>query len=104
MVAPPFLQQRVAHHYTQSTGGDLLASVLRVLEAAGTDISGELRYEDMGGVDHFHGGGLAATRALAQLGGLTADEQPLEMGGGFGGPARTLAAEYGCAVTVLDPT
>jgi ubiquinone/menaquinone biosynthesis C-methylase UbiE len=104
MVEPSPLQRRVAQHYSQSTGGDLLAAVLRVLEAAGTDVSGELRYEDMRGVDHFHGGALAATRALAQLGELTAGEQVLDMGGGFGGPARTLAAEYGCQVTVLDPT
>jgi MPBQ/MSBQ methyltransferase len=98
------LQQRVALHYSQSSGGDLLTAVLHVLEAVGTDVSGELRYEDMRGVDHFHGGGLAATHALARLGQLRAGEQVLDMGGGFGGPARTLAAEYGCSVTVLDPT
>ncbi|MGI9146284.1 MAG: class I SAM-dependent methyltransferase [Chloroflexota bacterium] len=104
MVEQSSLHQRVAQHYGQSTGGDLLLAVLGVLEAAGTDVSGALGYEDMGGVDHFHGGGLAATRALAQLGQLTAGEQVLDMGGGFGGPARTLAVEYGCHVTVLDPT
>jgi SAM-dependent methyltransferase len=102
MLSP--LQQRVSQHYSQATGDDLLAAVLDALEAAGTDVSGELRYEDMGGVDHFHAGALAATRALAQLGELTAGEQVLDMGGGFGGPARTLAAEYGCHITVLDPT
>jgi ubiquinone/menaquinone biosynthesis C-methylase UbiE len=104
MVEPSPLQLRVAQHYSQSTGGDLLAAVLGALEAAGTDTNRALRYEDMAGVDHFHGGALAATRALAQLGELTAREQVLDMGGGFGGPARTLAAEYGCQVTVLDPT
>jgi MPBQ/MSBQ methyltransferase len=104
MAEPSPLQQRVGQHYSQSTGGDLLAAVLGVLAAAGTDVSGELHYEDMGSVDHFHGGALAATRALAQLGELTAGERVLDMGGGFGGPARTLAAEYGCHVTVLDPT
>src|ERR1700737_4607860 len=104
MVEPSPLQQKVAQHYSQSTGGDLLTSVLAALEVAGIDVSGKLRYEDMGGVDHFHGGALAATRTLVQLGELTAGEQVLDMGGGFGGPARTLAAEYGCRVTVLDPT
>jgi hypothetical protein len=104
MAEPSPLQQRVAQHYSQSTGGDLLAAVLGALETAGTDVSGELHYEDMGSVDHFHGGALAATRALAALGELTAEEQVLDMGGGFGGPARTLAVEYGCHVTVLDPT
>jgi len=98
------LHQQVAHHYSKSTGGDLLGSVLAALEVAGIDVSGELRYEDMRGVDHFHGGALAATRSLAKLAELTAGEQVLDMGGGFGGPARTLAAEFGCKVTVLDPT
>jgi MPBQ/MSBQ methyltransferase len=98
------LQQRVAQHYSHSTGGEILTSVLAALEAAGTDVSRELRYADRGGVDHFHGGALAATRALAQLGELTAEEHVLDLGGGFGGPARTLAAEFGCQVTVLDPT
>ena len=97
------LQQRVAQHYSLGTDGDLLAAVLAALTAAGKDID-KLRYEDMGSVDHFHGGALAATRALAELGELAAGEQVLDMGGGFGGPARTLAAEYGCQVTVLDPT
>jgi MPBQ/MSBQ methyltransferase len=104
MAEPAPLQQRIAQHYSQSTGGDLLAAVLGALGAAGTEVSGTLRYEDMGSVDHFHGGALAATRALAQLGELSLGEQVLDMGGGFGGPARTLAAEYGCLVTVLDPT
>ncbi|MDQ6669419.1 MAG: methyltransferase domain-containing protein [Chloroflexota bacterium] len=104
MVEPSPLQQRVAQHYSQPPGGDLLAAVLGALQAAGTDVSGKLRYEDMGGIDHFHGGALAATRALAELGELRPGELVLDMGGGFGGPARTLAAEYGCQVTVLDPT
>jgi ubiquinone/menaquinone biosynthesis C-methylase UbiE len=98
------LQQQVAQHYSQSTGGDLLGSVLAALEVAGTNVSGDLRYEDMRGVDHFHGGALAATRALAKLGKLTGGERVLDMGGGFGAPGRTLAAEFGCKVTVLDPT
>jgi ubiquinone/menaquinone biosynthesis C-methylase UbiE len=97
------LQQRIGHHYSDATGGDVLTGVLNALEAAGKDVTA-LRYEDVASVDHFHGGGLAATRALAQLGGLAAGEQVLDMGGGFGGPARTLATEYGCRVTVLDPT
>src|SRR5262245_34537034 len=104
MVEPSSLHQQVAQHYSQSTGGDVLGSVLAALEEAGTDVSGELRYEEMRGIDHFHGGALAATRTLAKLGKLTAGEHVLDMGGGFGGPARTLAAEFGCHVTVLDPT
>jgi SAM-dependent methyltransferase len=102
-MVPP-LQQRIAQHYSQGTGGDLLGAVLAALKAAGKDDTTPLRYEDMGSADHFHGGALEATRALAQLGQLAAGERVLDMGGGFGGPARTLAVEFGCQVTVLDPT
>jgi SAM-dependent methyltransferase len=104
MVEVSPLQQRIAEHYSQSSGGDIVAAVLGVLESAGTDVSGDLRYEDISGCDHFHGGGLTSTRALAQLGQLARNEQVLDVGGGFGGPARTLAVEFGCHVTVLDPT
>jgi MPBQ/MSBQ methyltransferase len=104
MAELPTLQQRVTQHYTQATGGDVLTAVLDALKTAGTDVSGPLRYADMGSIDHFHGGALAATRALAQLGQLASGERVLDMGGGLGGPARTLAAEYGCRVTVVDPT
>jgi SAM-dependent methyltransferase len=103
MVEPLSLQQRIEQHYSQATGGDVLAAVLRSLEAAGVDVA-RLRYGDIGSLDHFHGGALDATRALARLGELSAGERVLDMGGGFGGPARTLATEYGCRVTVLDPT
>jgi hypothetical protein len=47
MVEPSPLHRQVAQHYSQSTGGDLLGSVLAALEAGGTDVSGELRYEDV---------------------------------------------------------
>lgn len=97
------VERQVARHYTQGTGGDVLAATLAALEQLGRDTRA-LRYEDLGGLDHFHGGGRAATRALARLGELGPGEVVLDVGGGFGGPARTLAAEFGCHVTVLDPT
>ena len=58
--------------------------------------------------DHFHGGGRPATLRLAARAGLDvpgpADRRVLDVGGGLGGPARTLASLSGCHVTVIDLT
>ncbi len=59
---------------------------------------------DLAPFDQFHGGGKPATERLARLAGLGPGMRVLDVGGGFGGPARTLAVEFGCHVTVLDAT
>lgn len=53
-------------------------------------------------LDQFHTRGLAATTELAKLAGITADMSVLDVGSGVGGPARFLAATYGCRVTGVD--
>jgi sarcosine/dimethylglycine N-methyltransferase len=53
-------------------------------------------------LDQFHTCGLAATAELAKLAGITADTSVLDVGSGVGGPARFLAATYGCRVTGVD--
>ena len=53
-------------------------------------------------LDEFHIRGRAATRDLAGLAGLAEGVHVLDVGCGVGGPARTLAAEFGCWVTGLD--
>jgi len=53
-------------------------------------------------LDQFHTRGLAATDALAKLAQITADMSILDVGAGIGGPARYLAAAYGCQVTGVD--
>ena len=53
-------------------------------------------------LDQFHTRGLAATVELARLAGITADMSVLDVGSGVGGPARFLAASYGCEVTGVD--
>jgi sarcosine/dimethylglycine N-methyltransferase len=53
-------------------------------------------------IDQFHTRGLAATSELAKLAGLTADMSVLDVGSGVGGPARFLAATFGCRVTGVD--
>lgn len=73
------------------------------LNAQGKDDS-ILTSTDLAGMDQFHTGGIQATHALAQQAMITADDCILDVGGGLGGPARLLAQEIGCHVTVLDLT
>jgi sarcosine/dimethylglycine N-methyltransferase len=58
--------------------------------------------QQLGSLDQFHTRGLAATAELAKLAGITADAAVLDVGSGVGGPARFLAATYGCRVTGVD--
>jgi len=58
--------------------------------------------EQLATLDQFHTRGLAATVELAKLAGITADSSVLDVGSGVGGPARFLAATYGCRVAGVD--
>jgi len=58
--------------------------------------------QQLGTLDQFHTRGLAATAELAQLADITAGMSVLDVGSGVGGPARFLAATYGCRVTGVD--
>lgn len=82
---------------------DLAEAILSGLRAVGKDPD-RLTYGDLAMVDHFHIGGKDATLELAHLAGVRGGQRVLDLGGGLGGAARTLAAEFGCRVTVLDLT
>jgi sarcosine/dimethylglycine N-methyltransferase len=58
--------------------------------------------QQLSALDQFHTRGLAATAELAKLAGITADTVVLDVGSGVGGPARFLAATYGCRVIGVD--
>lgn len=58
--------------------------------------------QQLGTLDQFHTRGLAATAELAKLADITAGMSVLDVGSGVGGPARFLAATYGCRVTGVD--
>ena len=55
-------------------------------------------------IDHFHGKGVVATEELAALLQPKASDRLLDIGCGIGGPARWIAAKYGCHVTGVDLT
>jgi MPBQ/MSBQ methyltransferase len=64
----------------------------------------DLAPEDLAPVDHFHLGGREATYELLQLAALGDGLEIVDVGGGLGGAARTLAVETDATVTVLDAT
>src|SRR4051794_30356560 len=92
----------------QSTDGywgrtGLGQAILDALTASGKDLDA-LTVDALAPLDQFHGGGKASTERLARLANLTPGTRVLDVGGGLGGPARTLAAQFGCQVTLVDPT
>lgn len=90
----------VALHYDR---GDLMSRIANALASASLG-SGKLTPEVLEPLDQLHVGGAEGTRSLARLVGVAEGMQVLDVGGGLGGPARLLAAEYGCRVIVLEPT
>ncbi|HVQ76759.1 MAG TPA: methyltransferase domain-containing protein [Candidatus Binatia bacterium] len=81
----------------------LADAIVAGLRETGKDLKA-LGMDDLAVLDQFHGGGIGASRGLARLLDPPAGARVLDVGGGLGGPARLLAAEHGCRVTVLDLT
>ncbi len=86
----------VTKHYSPED-----ATVEAVLADLGKEDS-PLNIAELAGSDQFHSGGLEATRLLIQRAGIKASDRVLDVGGAFGGPARLLAHDVGCHVTVVD--
>jgi SAM-dependent methyltransferase len=89
-------EQSIIDHYGQA---DLDAHILEACERAGKRIT---LHGDTASFDEFHIRGREATRELAKLAGLHEGMKVLDLGCGVGGPARTLAAEFGCRVWGID--
>jgi len=92
---------RVARHYGRTS--DLAGVITARLRAAGLE-PGALQPVDLASVDEFHIGGRKATLELARRMRPSPASRVLDIGSGLGGPARTLAEAYGCAVTGIDLT
>ena len=89
----------VRDHY-HSTG--LTERLRGALAAAFGPEDQPLSPRQLGALDQFHTRGAAATEELAGLLELDADRRVLDVGAGIGGPARALAATYGCQVVGVD--
>ena len=81
---------------------DIEARILAGLRAAGLDPEQRLSPEDMAALDHFHTGGLRASRELLEMAQIGEAERVLDIGAGLAGCARLLAAERGCGVDCID--
>jgi SAM-dependent methyltransferase len=88
----------VIDHYGTTS---LLRRIDEALRRAGL-ADGIIGWADLAPLDQFHVRGLAATGELAEALGIEAGANLLDLGCGLGGPARFLAATYGCHVTGID--
>jgi ubiquinone/menaquinone biosynthesis C-methylase UbiE len=98
---PPAASTRdVADYYRH---GGLLARLDAALRDDGVEPALP-SLEALAPYDHFHGRGLEATEAAADLMQATASDHLLDVGSGIGGPARYVASRFGCRVTGIDLT
>ncbi|GJL81119.1 MAG: SAM-dependent methyltransferase [marine bacterium B5-7] len=95
------MPNKVQNHYSSRV--DLALEIERKLEAAGK-YPDNLKAIDLSTVDEFHIRGRKATLELGRRMNLDSGSSVLDIGSGLGGPARTIAEEYGCLVTGIDLT
>jgi sarcosine/dimethylglycine N-methyltransferase len=92
---------KVEDHYTSE---GIAARILTALRSAAGDEGTPITPDTLAPLDHFHGRGLKATHEMVALLEPRSGERILDIGGGIGGPARWIAARFGCHVTCLDLT
>jgi cyclopropane fatty-acyl-phospholipid synthase-like methyltransferase len=80
---------------------DLIAKIDRFLTDAGIDPT---QSSALNGFDQYHAGGAAAVDLLIPSLKLTSQDTVLDVGAGFGGPARQIASLTGARVIGLDIT
>jgi len=86
-------------HYSAS---DIEARILAAVRAAGLNPDQPLSPEELGALDHFHTGGMRASRELQELAQIRGEDRVLDIGAGLAGPARLLASVLGCRVDCLE--
>src|SRR5260370_16913619 len=92
--------EKVRRHYAPEP---LWARIENLLVDAGLS-QRPLDPGSLSALDHFHSGGFAATAFLADWAKIPRGSRVLDIGSGFGGPARYLAAARGFDVTRLALT
>jgi len=94
------MQDEIERHYASEAIADRTLAALR--EAYGPDVP--ITPDALAPLDQFHGRGVAATEALGTRLAPKAGDRLLDIGSGIGGPARWIAAHFGCHVTGIDLT
>jgi len=87
---------------THYSSRDIEERILAGIRAAGLNPEQRLSPEELGALDHFHTGGLQASRELLDMGRIQAEDYVLDIGAGLGGCARFLVSEAGCRVDCLE--
>ena len=91
---------RVEDHYANPDIVPRILAALRQVNGADAPVTPDA----LAPLDHFHGRGVLATREMVALLQPQAGEHVLDIGSGIGGPARWIAARFGCHVTGVDLT
>jgi SAM-dependent methyltransferase len=89
---------RVREHYSPSGLTDRIKSALATIAPERETMT----VAQLAPLDHFHTRGVLATAELAGAAGLERSTRVLDVGCGIGGPARYLAATFGCEVKGVD--
>ena len=89
---------KVREHYSAMGLTDRIKSALAPLAPEGQTLT----VVQLAPLDQFHTRGILATAELATAAGLEPSTRVLDIGCGIGGPARYLAATFGCQVIGVD--
>jgi len=86
-------------HYS---AGRIEERILAGIRAVGLNPEERLSPEELGALDHFHTGGMRASRELLHVARIRAEDRVLDIGAGLAGSARMLASAVGCRVDCIE--
>ncbi len=89
---------KVREHYSSTGLTERIQSALATFAPEGQTLT----VDQLAPLDQFHTRGVLATAELATAAGVDRSTRVLDLGCGVGGPARYLAATFGCQVTGVD--